>query len=71
MYTNWPAEQQTKFMELVSFQELIISPANYGARRFISMITMARQWYVSWARWIHSTTSHPIFKVHFKIMLSL
>jgi hypothetical protein len=35
-------------------------PAFYGTRRFIIMFTRARHWFVSWARWIQSTLSHPI-----------
>jgi hypothetical protein len=31
-----------------------------GARRFITVFTTAHHWFLSWARWIHSTPSHPI-----------
>jgi len=31
----------------------------YGTQRLITVFTRARQWSVSWARWIQSTSSHP------------
>jgi hypothetical protein len=34
--------------------------AFYITRRFITVFTRTRHWYLSWARWIQSTTSHRI-----------
>jgi hypothetical protein len=45
-------------------------PAFYGTRRFITVSTRARHWSLSWARWIQSTTSNLIFKVHMSIIFS-
>jgi hypothetical protein len=36
------------------------SPAFYGTRRFIAVFTTARHWFLSRARYIKSTPSHPI-----------
>jgi len=36
-------------------------PAFYGIRRFITMFTTVRHWFLSWATWIQSTSSHPIY----------
>jgi hypothetical protein len=35
-------------------------PEFYGTRRFITVFTRALQWFLSWARSIQSTPSHPI-----------
>jgi len=32
----------------------------YGTQRFIIVFTRVRHWYLSWARWLQSTHSHPI-----------
>jgi hypothetical protein len=37
-----------------------IFPAFYGTQRFITVFTTCLQWSLSWARWIQSTSSHPI-----------
>jgi hypothetical protein len=34
--------------------------AFYGTPRFISVFTRVLNWFLSWARWIQSTTSHPV-----------
>ena len=60
--TSWPTNK---------IEEADFFSRCWGTRSFIAVITMARQRYVSWARWIQSTASHPIFTVHFEIMLSL
>jgi len=44
-------------------------PAFYGALRFITVFTRARHWSLSWARWIQSTPSHPIYQI-FVLILS-
>jgi hypothetical protein len=37
-----------------------------GHRKFITVFTGANQWSLFWARWIHSTLSHPSFlNLHF------
>jgi len=41
-------------------QRLKKFPAFNGTRRFITAFTRARHWFLSWARWIQSTISHPI-----------
>jgi len=35
-------------------------PSFYGTRRFITVFARSNHWSLSWARYIHSTTSHPI-----------
>jgi hypothetical protein len=41
----------------------------YGTRRFITVFTRAHHWSLSWARWIHCTSSHPI-SLRFVLILS-
>jgi hypothetical protein len=48
----------------------------YKIPRFITMLTTACFWSLSWARWIHSTTSHPIslryiLELYFPLSLGL
>jgi hypothetical protein len=38
-----------------------IFPASYGSRKFITVFIRACHWSLSWARWIQSTSSQPIF----------
>jgi hypothetical protein len=45
---------------------LKISPIFYGTRRFITVFTIARQWYLSWARWISSHFSN----IHHNVIIS-
>jgi hypothetical protein len=41
---------------------------SYGTRRLITVFTKARHWSLPWARWIQSTTSYYLFKIHFNII---
>jgi len=43
-------------------------PAFYGTRRFITVFTTIRHWFLSSANWIQSTPSHP---VHLRSILIL
>jgi hypothetical protein len=43
----------------------------YWIRRFITVFPTACFWSLSWARWIHSTTSHPISLRYFHLWLGL
>jgi Leucine-rich repeat (LRR) protein len=36
----------------------------YGTKRFIAVFKKSRQWILSWGRWIQSTPSHFILKIH-------
>jgi len=46
-------------LEKLTVTQLVkITPAIYGARRFITVFTRARRWTLSWASWIRSTPSH-------------
>jgi hypothetical protein len=56
----------TKQLSWVLFEELRASElikkflAIYRTPRFITVFARARYWFLSWARWIQSTASHPI-----------
>jgi hypothetical protein len=39
-------------------------PAFYGTRRFVTMFTTARHWFLSRATWIQSTSLIPFSKIH-------
>jgi len=52
--------EQSPSLEANITQLDIKFPAFYGTRRFIIVLTTARHWSLSWARWIQSTPSHPI-----------
>jgi hypothetical protein len=45
-------------------------PALYGTRRFITVVTTARHWFLSWARRIQSTYSRPFTLNSFLILPS-
>ena len=49
---SWKADSSSSSQE---------TPAFDGTRRFITMFTRACHCYVSWARWIQSTSSHYIY----------
>jgi hypothetical protein len=39
--------------------------------KFITVFTRARHWTLSWVRWLHSTSSHLVFKIRFVSILHL
>ena len=42
-----------------------------GTRTFTSFFMTERRWSLSWCRWIHSTSTHPIvYSIHLNITLS-
>jgi len=53
--------EQNLLEKLTSTQLVKKFPAFYGTRRFITVFTRARHWSESWARWIQSPTSYPIY----------
>jgi hypothetical protein len=79
VYTDFTAENPLKFSNMlwltpcsgVWFEKPTIAieiPFFYGTRMFITLFTKARYWSLSWASWIHATTSYPIplrFKVQY------
>jgi hypothetical protein len=66
--TGWMANKQTnkQLLKAVLLEKLIITwllwkfPAFYRTRMFITVLTRACHWSISWARCIQSTPSHPI-----------
>jgi hypothetical protein len=59
--------QLSNYIEQVLLEKLIVTqlvkklPTYYGMLRFITVSTRAHCWFLSSARCIHSTPSHPIF----------
>lgn len=51
-----------EFLEKLIIAQLVYKIASlYETRRFINVFTIARHWTLSWAAWIHSVFSRPIF----------
>jgi len=46
--------------KLIITQPIKKFPAFYGTKRFITVFTRVRHWFLSWARWIESTLPHHI-----------
>jgi hypothetical protein len=69
--TKWNAVHDCgALLEKVTVVQLVKElPASYGTRRFTIVLTRVRHWSLPWARWIHSTLSHPI-SLRFIIILS-
>jgi hypothetical protein len=62
---TWLIPQSRVILEKLTVAQLIKKfPTFYGIQRFITVFTRARHWSLSWARRIHSASSHP-FKIHF------
>jgi hypothetical protein len=59
--TNWLTPRSRVLDKTTVAQQVKKLSAFYGTRRFITVLTTARQWSLSWARCIHCTPSHPIF----------
>jgi len=67
-FTRWfpykilstPILWTTVFNKLTVTQLVQKFPAFYGTRIFITVFTRASYSYLSWARWIQSTTSHTL-----------
>jgi hypothetical protein len=54
-------EDQTR--SAVLLEKLLVKkfPVLYGTQRFMIVFTRPRQWSLSWARWIQSTPTHPVY----------
>jgi hypothetical protein len=49
------------FLQKLTVTQLLkIFPTVYGIWRFITVFTTTHHWFLSWARYIQSTSSHPI-----------
>jgi hypothetical protein len=54
--TQLPNSTSRVLLEKLIVTQLVSKfPAVYRTRRFITVFSIARRWFVSWARWIHST----------------
>lgn len=59
---SWQANIPSASQEIFSF---------CGTGKFITLFTTASHLFLSWARWIHSTHFHPIFKIRFEYFLTM
>jgi hypothetical protein len=59
--TNQPTNSVTQSLSWEANNHSVQQfPAFYGTRRFITVLTTAHYWSLSWARWIQSTLFRPI-----------
>jgi hypothetical protein len=66
----WPTAWSGVLLEKLTVCHLVKKlPAFDGTRILITVFTKARYFYVSWDRWIQSTSSHCIYKMDLGIIL--
>jgi hypothetical protein len=68
---NYLHRAESVLLEMFIITQLVKKlPVFYGTWKFITVFTKVHHWAFSWVRWIHFTSSHPIFKIQSNIIVA-